>query len=895
MRKILFIVFLALSSSLFTFCGAQTGTWSALTNLPPHSNYGVCLLMTDGTVICKNHTGGGYGRGWDRLTPDIHGSYMNGTWDTIAPMHLDRLFFSTQILPDGRVYAAGGEYGSGDTAGEVYDPATNSWTMCGPTPDVPNKWNIYDGNSEILYDGTVLEGPQIGADPSFDCLIYNPVTNLYTIAPTAFYNHDEAEWLKLPDSSVLFVGIATPYSNRYIPKYNKWVHDDTTPGMLYDQYGEEAGCALMLPNGKAVFFGATPYNCIYTPSGDTNPGTWVSADSFPKIQGGYVGQPDASGAMMVNGHILLAVSPIGVSSDSEFLAPAYFVEYNYNSNTFTQVKSVIPGQGGDSIHNIACYQTQMLDLPDGNVLVSISQTGGLTKQYYIYTPGSGPIPQGKPVINNIIPNGCFDYKITGKLFNGLSEGAAYGDDWQMSTNWPLVRLTDGSGNVYYAKTSNWNRVGAVRTDSLEDTAYFALPSMPGGTYSVQVVVNGFASSPATITTFGVAITAQTNIVCHGFSSGSATALASDGIAPYTYSWAPSGGTNATASNLSAGTYTVTAVSSGGGCAATAAVIITQPSALGVSITSAISCTGANNAYASANVTGGTSPYTYNWTGGGGTNSMASGLSVGTYSVTVQDACGSSASASVNILAYITLTVSIDSIHGIKCNGDSNATIYSSYSGGTPPYSFSWSNGGNHSSVANLHPGSYTVTVSDSCGSTVSAGATITQPAPLVVTLNILPTSSSSCTGIAWVTVSGGTTPYTYVWSNGNTTDSISHLCDDIFCCTVTDAHGCYHSPCATIPIATGINTISSNSGRITIYPNPNNGAFTLQVESEKLKGESGTIEIYNVLGEKVYFQLTTFNAPLSIDLRTSPNGIYLYRVINDDGSLAGEGKLIIEK
>src|SRR5579871_2038999 len=100
----------AFALSLFTI-SAQTGTWSRVKALAPHYNEGVCLLLTDGTVICHNINGGSYGTGWDRLTPDIHGSYINGTWDTISSMINDRLFFSSQVLPSGKVYVAGGEYG----------------------------------------------------------------------------------------------------------------------------------------------------------------------------------------------------------------------------------------------------------------------------------------------------------------------------------------------------------------------------------------------------------------------------------------------------------------------------------------------------------------------------------------------------------------------------------------------------------------------------------------------------------------------------------------------------------------------------------------------------------------------------------------------------------------
>ena len=130
---------------LFSVCFAfitnqvfgQTGSFSPVSTSAPHYNSGVMLLLTNGTVICKNSSGGNYndadaglGTGWDRLTP-VNGSYANGVWDTIASMDSPRLYFSTQVLPDGRVYACGGEYGGGGNNGEVYDPRLNKWYAAG--------------------------------------------------------------------------------------------------------------------------------------------------------------------------------------------------------------------------------------------------------------------------------------------------------------------------------------------------------------------------------------------------------------------------------------------------------------------------------------------------------------------------------------------------------------------------------------------------------------------------------------------------------------------------------------------------------------------------------------------------------------------------------------------
>ncbi len=503
MKKLLGISFLTLSSAVFSITNAQTGTWTALTNLAPHDNQGVMLLLTDGTVICSNTSGAGYGTGWDKLTPDIHGSYVNGTWTSIKNMINDRFAFSSQVLPSGKVYVAGGEYGNGGYYGEVYDPVANTWTICG---NIPTNWNIYDAPSEILYNGNVLEGPEIGANGGQPCnsiLQWNPTTLNYINENAEPQNHDEASWVKLPDSTVLTVGM--PYPNnpsqdsscRYIPQTNTWLVDNMTPSNIYDQYGYEAGPAFLLPNGKAIFFGATQYNAIYTPTGKhTTKGTWTAAANFPKIGGQYVTMPDAPGVMLVNGHILLAVSPIPNSSNT-FNTPTYFLEYDYVANTFTQVTATIPTIGSDNLSGSISQNNSFLDLPDGTVLMGCAAISS-PKQYFIYTPGSWPIAAGKPTINSVTTSNCVTYKITGKLFNGISEGTGYGDDAQNSTNYPVIRLTNGT-NVYYAKTTNWNRIGAVMTDSLEDTAYFTIPTMPNGTYSLVVTANGFASNPTLFT------------------------------------------------------------------------------------------------------------------------------------------------------------------------------------------------------------------------------------------------------------------------------------------------------------------------------------------------------------------------------------------------------------
>jgi hypothetical protein len=155
------------------------------------------------------------------------------------------------------------------------------------------------------------------------------------------------------------------------------------------------------------------------------------------------------------------------------------------------------------------------------------------------------------------------------------------------------------------------------------------------------VVNGFASNPTVFTPsvpLSVAISSETNILCNGNATGSATATASGGTSPYTYSWAPGGGTTATKSGLSAGNYTIT-VKDANANSASASVSITQPALLRDSISSSSCRSGKTKA--TVGVKGGTSPYTYSWSPGGGTKATMSGLTNGTYTITVKDKNGCS--------------------------------------------------------------------------------------------------------------------------------------------------------------------------------------------------------------------------------------------------------------
>jgi len=471
----LFFVLLGLLRS-----AAVAGTWAPVA-LPAPGPVGLMLLLPDGTVMVQNS--GTMGRAasvstaWYRLTPAKNGNYVSGTWSTLSPMHDTRRFGSSQVMPNGNVFVAGGEYGSGRSSAEVYDPLLDQWTFA-PFPDQ----EFSDSISELLPDGRVLVAPVTPHTPK-GTVIYDGTANTWTAGPACIGRQDEAAWVKLPDNSILTIDTGSRNSERYIPSENQWVADSNVPVTLYDSL-TELGAAFLLSNGQVFFLGGTGETALYTPSGDTSPGTWTAGPDVPNDQG----TTDAPAAMLNTGNILCAVGPAGSKN-----SPTNFYEFNPSgtgSNSFIQEPTVT-----GSADTIIPDFTVMLDLPDGTVLCSQFEN-----QLYVYTPSGSPLPAGKPAINSITPIGGGSYQLVGTLLDGISEGAAFGDDLQMSTNRPIVRLTDipDDGIVYYARTYNWSST-AVMTGTNPLSTDFALPpGLLSGTYSVIVSANGNSSDPVTL-------------------------------------------------------------------------------------------------------------------------------------------------------------------------------------------------------------------------------------------------------------------------------------------------------------------------------------------------------------------------------------------------------------
>jgi hypothetical protein len=313
-------------------------------------------------------------------------------------------------------------------------------------------------------------------------MIYAPISNGWISGPQLYrgYDQTEASWVKLPDNSILTDDPFGTNSERYIPALNQWINDANIPVPLWYAEGE-IGAALLLPNGKALFLGATGNTALYTPTGTTNMGSWQAGASIPDGQGAW----DAPAAMMPNGKVLCMFSTVPT-----YGPPCTFFEYDPVVNSFTATG--FPGNNSNLYPNDA----RMLVLPDRTILCSFNGFSSV----YAYQPDGSPLAEGQPTIISISTNFYRSYHLTGTLLNGINEGAEYGDDAQMNSNYPLVRMTNNTtGNVYYARTYNWSSTGVMTGTNIVSTEFMVPENLPAGNYSLVVVANGISSKPVSFT------------------------------------------------------------------------------------------------------------------------------------------------------------------------------------------------------------------------------------------------------------------------------------------------------------------------------------------------------------------------------------------------------------
>ncbi|PLX10220.1 MAG: hypothetical protein C0594_05220 [Marinilabiliales bacterium] len=520
-----------------------------------------------------------------------------------------------------------------------------------------------------------------------------------------------------------------------------------------------------------------------------------------------------------------------------------------------------------TVDGVTCYGDN-----DGEVSISVS--GGISGYSYNWSTGASSqnitaLDGGTYFVTVTDGNSCQEIQGVTVSEPGLLSGSTNVDNvtcYGESDGSIDLTATGGTPSYSYAWTGPNGYNGSPADGDLS--------ALEAGSYQVVITdSHGCTGSVSATLSQPAQISITTNAVnssC-GSSDGSVSVdNVTGGSGSYTYSWSAPGGTGTTLANLSTGTYTVT-VTDANGCmnTANANVSNTNGPTVSVSNSSDVTCNGGSNGTASVTATGGTSPYSYIWSPSGGTDATASGLSAGTYSVIVTDDNSCSASAFVDIIEPSAINISINATD-VACNGNEDGQIQMSVNGGTQPYTYSWNSGQTNEDIQNLTGGTYEVTVTDNNSCTATASEIISEPNALALSFNIVDANCNKNDGMANVVLTGGQTPYSYIWSSpGGTTQTLENIGEGTYTVTVTDANGCINTGDAVVDqtdAATVVLTVSDVScygntdGEIATSVNGGTSPYTYNWSS----GET-TANLSNISGGSYTVTVTDANSCETIE------------------------------
>ncbi|MFN5459249.1 MAG: T9SS type A sorting domain-containing protein, partial [Bacteroidota bacterium] len=617
------------------------------------------------------------------------------------------------------------------------------------------------------------------------------------------------------------------------------------------------------------------------------------------------------------------------------------IPYSYlwdNSATSEDISNLIAGNysltitdANNCTYSLSVSITQPTQLIASASSGSILCNGGTTT---LTVTAIGGIPSYTNVGTYTVSAGAYTYTVTDA--NGCSDTAGVVVN-QNSGITATASITPISCNGGSNGAIDITPVGGVSPYSYSWSNTLTTEDISGlvsGTYSVEIKDTYGCTGTATFTVNQPAALSATlntvNVNCFGTSTGMIYLTVSGGTGTKTYLWS-TGSTSQNLLNVPAGSYSVT-ITDANGCTLVKTATITQnPAIVFTSTITPVSCNGFSDGGVAVNVNGGVAPYTYSWTGGGSQSSI-SNVSSGLYTLSVVDNLGCIKNQTFNVTQPAPLSINIVSVSGAQCSGSSTGSADISVSGGTPSYSYSWSNGATTEDLINVPAGSYTLTVTDSKGCVNNTIVTITTAPSLVATATATPilcnggtsnitvsatggtpaysgtgtftvtvgtysytvTDNVGCTstvnisvteptlltasvttqsvtcngqsnGSATVTPSGGTSPYTYLWTNGSTNASSGSLSAGNYTVSVTDNNGCTISQSVSI----------SQPNGLSISGNPTNPLCH--------GGSTGSIDISVSGGSLPYSYMWTPNNQTTEDISNLSAGSQTVQVTDANG------------
>lgn len=401
----------------------------------------------------------------------------------------------------------------------IYDAATNTWS--------PSGTKVYPDSSDEEGWTRTSQGPIVNYD-LFQSIAtngayaekYNPATGTWTgISPSdgtargtipqlssTTLGYELGPSLRLQDGRVFEIG-ATPHTAFYSPGTNTWTAGPDTIGTLNgipSPFGADDAPGAALPNGH-VIFAADAGASGFTSSGNITKGsaviTNIPSTAILQVYWSVSGAGIPGGAYIVSvnsPHQVTISSPAtatttgdAISWGGTFSLPTELFDLDPKTNTITQITSQL---ADPNLPYEGSYPTRMLILPTGQLLFSDGSS-----QLWVYTPPTGePNPLMRPLVTSVTYQGNGNFILGGYQLDGQSAGAAYGDDDQMDSNYPIIRMVNSSGDVFYARTSNWSLITVGNTAGYETVNFTLNPAITPGNYSLIVSGAGISSFPTYI-------------------------------------------------------------------------------------------------------------------------------------------------------------------------------------------------------------------------------------------------------------------------------------------------------------------------------------------------------------------------------------------------------------